>query len=187
MDAAYRRARTALIAATLLTPSTAGALDWEVAIQNRFFLQTLLEEVVRSQLRYPTLTSTTAETAVAYQLHALGKIGGRPIDQMGLQLGIDTGIIEIGSDGVLIDGRDPAETAERTGFLGETFMDLQLGEGGVVELQIGKLRPQIGRGAIFDAYGFGVMLDADGTLLEQAVPVSLRFGALLPEATFDEE
>src|SRR5687768_5357488 len=145
MDAAFNRVSTALLAAMLLTPQRAFAFDWELAIGNRFFLQTLSEEVTRSQLRYPTLTSTTAATAVAYQVHALGMIAGRPIDQMGLQLGIDTGIIEIGNDGVLIDGRDPAETAERTGFLGETLMDLQLGEGGVVEIQLGKLRPHIGR------------------------------------------
>ena len=98
-----------------------------------------------------TLTSSTAVTDVAYQLHAYASIAGRPIDQLGLQLSIDTGIIEVGSEGVLIDGRDPGETAERTGFLGETLMDLQLGEGGVVQIQIGKLRPQIGRSAIFDA------------------------------------
>jgi hypothetical protein len=64
-------------------------------------------------------------------------------------------------------------------------MDLQLVEG-AVQLELGKLRPLIGRGAIFDAYAFGAVLDADGTLLDEPVPVSVRFGALLPDVTFTE-
>jgi hypothetical protein len=122
-----------------------------------------------------------------YQLHLLGRATARPIDALGLHLGVDTGLLGFGSEGATADGRPFDEQAKRTFFLGETYADLQLGETGVLELRAGKLRPRIARGAIFDAYAFGVTADLDYGLEDPDLPWSARAHALLPDASFTSD
>lgn len=169
---------------TVAIPSTAAAVEWELSVDNSFFLESLPEDVLVSRLRFAA-TSTATSDRIAYHLHALGSLAGRPIDEIGLAIGLDTGLIAIG-DRVLINDREPSDALRRTLFLGETFADVQLLEG-TVDLQIGKLRPRIGRGAIFDAYAFGLLIDVDTTLLPDPHPWSARLWAILPNGDISDD
>lgn len=178
------RASSLFCLAATLAPATASAVEWDLTANNRAFQESLPRELVASRLTFSTLTATAAESSIAYQLHVLAQLRGRPIDELGLTIGLDTGLIEIGSRGALIDRTGPLDALERTGLLGATFAELQLGEGGFIQVRAGKLRPRIGDGAIFDAYALGALLDVDLSLRSDALPWSARLWAILPDATF---
>lgn len=163
-------------------------LEAELRVSTRAFGQSIPDEVLFSQLRTGTLSSTTTADRLSIQMHALGRLSGRPVPELGLRLGIDTGLVELatglGDDvELLIDGRDAGTRLEETLFLGESWVELELGRNGVFELRLGKLRPRIGGGAIFDAYAFGARADLDLSLID-AAPISIRAYALLPDGTF---
>lgn len=173
-----------LLFALIAAPSTARALEWELLLSNRFYAESIAEEILEAQLRVPNARNEQPKTHLAYQLHAIGAVRGRPTDLLGLELGLDTGLFDLSKDGLTADGAPIGERAKETLFLGETFVDLQFGETGVVELRAGKLRPRIGAGAIFDAYAFGVTADWDQSLVDRESPWRARLHAMLPDATF---
>lgn len=175
------RAVIAIIA--LAFAPAASALDYELLISNRFYAESISEDILYAQLRVPTATTALSER-IAYQLHVLGTVRGRPIDALGLQLSLDTGLIELGKNGVSADGRELGARFKETLFLGETGLDLQFGETGVVELRAGVIRPNVGAGAIFDAYAFGATIDVDPSLIDPEHPWRYRVHALFPDATF---
>jgi hypothetical protein len=174
--------------ALVATPQAAWAFDAELLTTIQLQREALPQDLVFSQLRYPSLTSTTSAERTSILLHVLAEVRDRPVDSLGLRLGIDSGLLELDLiDGeVRADGRDLGERAKQTFFLGETSADLQLGETGVVEIRAGKLRPRVGSGAIFDAYAFGASIDANLTLLEDPIPAAIRLDVLLPDGTFTE-
>ena len=177
----------AAVLGTSLSPSLGLALDGEIRITSQGFSLHVPEDFVFSA---QSLSSAASSQVSALQFHSFGRISHRPVPELGLQLGIDTGLIEIAwaeSDTqVRIDTR-PADTRIRETFLlGETYVELELGPSGILEIQMGKLRPRLGHGAIYDAYGLGVSADLDLTLLEDEVPFGLRFFVLLPDATFTD-
>lgn len=180
-------AATALFLA--LVPAEAAALEWDAILTQRAFNQSIPEDVLYSALRVTTATRSAARTT--YQLHAAALLEGRPTEVLGLRLGLDTGLIELGGERPLADGRPLGEQARRTLFLGETFGSLQLGPNGVLELRAGKLRPNLGHGAVFHAYAFGLDVDLDLGLLDpssdDASPWSFHAGIFLPDATFTAE
>ncbi|MBK8013889.1 MAG: hypothetical protein IPK13_21375 [Deltaproteobacteria bacterium] len=107
-------------------------------------------------------------------------------DGLFVELGLDSGLFSASAHGVTLDGRAPAEVVAETLMLGETFIAAQVGEAGALEIRLGKLRPHLGEGAIFSAYGFGLLADLDLTLLDapKRLPLSFRVQAYLPDGTF---
>lgn len=187
----YRLRSTPILLAFALAsaPRLSGAVDGELQVSTRGYAQTIPEEVLFSRLRTGPRTATTLAAEVAsVQAHALGHLEHRLIPEVGLRLGLDTGLLEVivsdAEDRLLVDGVDAETRFVETLFLGETYVDLQLGPSGVVEVRLGKLRPRIAAGAVLDAYGFGVDLDVDLSLLEASSPWSFRLLAFLPRATF---
>lgn len=170
--------------ASLAISYNAHAIEWEFNANNRFFFERLPESVTSSRLQFPGITSTTAPSRATYQLHMFGHVSGRPIDALGLQLGLDTGLMEFGDGSPTLDGRPFIDTLERTALLGETHAELQFGQTGWALLRAGKLRPQIGDGAVFDTYAFGATLDLDLDLLSSPIPLSTKLQVLLPDGTF---
>ncbi len=108
----------------------------------------------------------------------------RPIDALGVEVAIDTGLLELGTEGVRGNGQPIGLHARETGFLGKAQLDLELGPNGVVQLQLGKRILRVADGAIFDGYTFGVSLDVDGRFLDEPIPLALHLDAALPDATF---
>jgi hypothetical protein len=168
---------------SLLYATPAAALDWELFVSNRFYAESISEDILYAQLRVPT-SSTALSERIAYQLHVVGSLKGRPADELGLILSLDTGLLEFGSQGISADGAGAGRRFKDTLFLGETGVDLQFGETGVVQILAGKIRPNIGAGAIFDAYAFGATLDIDPSLLAPNDPWRYRLHAIVPDATF---
>jgi hypothetical protein len=175
-----------LTAVWALDPRPAQAWEVEVIGSGRVFRQSLPEDLLYAQLRLPSLTTTVSADRTALQAHGLVELRHRPWDALGIRLGLDTGLLELDlTDGQLLaDGRPLQDRLPETLFLGETSLDWQLGETGVVELRIGKLRPRIGGGAILDAYAFGISADADLRLLPDEWPLEARAYALIPDTTF---
>lgn len=169
-----------------LGPRSAQAWEAELIGSARVFRQSLPEDLLYAQLRLPSLTTTVSSDRTALQVHGLVELRHRPVDALGVRLGLDTGLLELDlTDGQLLaDGRPLQTRLPETLLLGETSLDWQLGETGVVELRIGKLRPRIGGGAILDAYAFGISADADLRLLPEAWPLEARALALIPDTTF---
>lgn len=170
----------------LITPGIARATDWDLIVSNRFYAESLPADVLDAQLRVPSPLSPTSERA-AYQLHVLGAVRTRASDLVGFELSLDSGLIEVSTDGVFADGQRISDRAKETFFLGETVLDLQFGATGVLELRAGKIRPRIGDGAIFDAYAFGLTADWDQSLVDHDNPWRFRLHALLPDATFTSQ
>ena len=160
----------------------AEALEYEMVSGHRLFLQSLSEEVLVSQYFFQR-TSTVTEDRAAHQMFAYARVHGRPFDALGLEIALDTGLIEIGEDGVLGDGRPFGTHAKETLLLGEALFDLQLGEDGVLQIKGGRLRPLLGLGFIYDAYAFGGLVDVDLGLVSE-VPLSITLQAVLPDGTF---
>ncbi|MEO1228531.1 MAG: hypothetical protein AAFZ18_06480 [Myxococcota bacterium] len=180
---------SATLLASLLGSGVLG-LEGELRVSARGFAQSIPEEVLFSQLRTGTLASTTTADRLSLQLHGLGHLEGRPFRELGVRVGLDTGLVELATgfgDGVrvLIDGREAGTRFEETAFIGESWIELELGKNGVFELRLGKLRPRIGAGAIFDAYAFGARVDVDLSLVD-ALPIAFRAHALLPDGTFTD-
>ena len=149
------------------------ALDVSGQTFHRFFSETVSERINRGFL-YPT----------AYQANFRGRLRLRPTDVLTLQLGLDSGLLEIAEQGLRVDGLDFGERARETLFLGRTYSELQLGKNGFLQLRAGKLRPRIAGGALYDAYAFGGFLDLDFSLLSARLPLSLRVSAYLPSGDF---
>ena len=117
----------------------------------------------------------------------LGHLEGRLHPQVGLRIGLDTGLVELGSQGARIDGRDFEDGLKQTLWLGQMWLDLQFGSRGGVRWLTGKLRPSIGGSAVFDQYGFGSVLDIDFGLLGRLTnPWRARLTAILPDGRFTE-
>ena len=170
----------------------AQALDSGLRVSTQGFLSRVPDEVLVSRLRTATLSSASASQQLSLQLHGLGHIAGRPRPELELRLGLDTGLVELlaeeeGPTRVLVDGRAFESAFPETLFLGETFIEGELGRNGVLELRAGKLRPRLGGGALFDAYGLGVYADLDLNLIRRTLPLSFRIWAMIPDATFTSQ
>lgn len=159
--------------------SPAEAVEGEIAGTVRFLHADLSEALLGAQLRYPDLSPEGVASRTAGQLHLLGHVEGRPFDALGLRLGLDSGLVELTSGQVLLDGRSFEERVPETLFLGRTYAELQLGDSGELALRLGKLRPRLGGGAVFDAYAFGLAADLDLGLSRSGPPLSLTGYALL--------
>ncbi|MCK6549678.1 hypothetical protein L6R52_27830 [Myxococcota bacterium] len=164
-------------------PLVARAAEWEVALTNRLFSERMAEDLFSAQIRPRGVTVETS-TRTAYQAHLLARAAFRPVPRVGLELGIDTGLVELGADGALADGRPLADRAKETWFLGETYTSVELGASGEILVRAGKLRTRIARGAIFDSYALGVDADVDLGLSDGESPWRFALRALLPDATF---
>ncbi len=185
------RARRALTAAAALTALGAApdahAFEASLYTRHRFFAESLAEEVTRTQPRY-SRTSTDAlgrlDRELAYQLQVVGRLAVRPVDWLGLEVGLDTGLVSLGRGGARMDGIALGERLKETLLLGETFAELQLGEAGMVQVRAGKLIVAVGDGVVFDGYGLGVELDVDPSYADPEWQVFGRARALLADATF---
>lgn len=177
-------ATIATLVALISSPAT--AQTYEGALRQRFFTLTQSSDVFQAQLRYPEATSTDPSTHTSYQLGILGSVSGRPTDIVGLRFGIDSGLLDISSEGLRIDGGSAQDRAQQTLFLGESWVDVQLGPSGVLEVKLGKLRPRVGHGLVFDAYAWGLSVDVDLTLPDIA-PTAFRFLAIFPSGQLVQE
>ncbi|MBI4820333.1 MAG: hypothetical protein HY791_28970 [Deltaproteobacteria bacterium] len=169
--------------AALLSSQNAIAAEWSFATTSRFFAQTLSEEILVSQ-DFRSRTSTLTADRLEYQLILGGTFDFRPIDELGVHLALNSGLIAFGSDGVFGDGLALKDHAKRTLFLGRVSADAQLGESGVLELEAGRVRQEIGRGLIYDAYGFGLSADLDFALLPDVFPLRMFVCGLIPDGSF---
>lgn len=185
------RTSVATLLALLGAPvGPAFAQQGELQLSAQGYAVNIPEEVLFARIRSATLSSTSAASSYALQLHAFGHVEGRPVPALRLRLGLDTGLVSVSDEAgveVLIDGRPAGERVEATWLLGETFAELELGDTGVVLVRAGKLRPRIGDGALFDAYALGALVDIDLSLLPQPAPVRVKTWALLPDATFSAQ
>lgn len=180
----------ALAAAVLLaltcSPRAAAALDLSLYTQHRGYAETLPDAVAFAQparLR-STVTSTGGSRQLAYQFVVIGRLAGRPLPWLSLELGLDSGLIGLGKGGVTLDGIGFGARLKETGMLGETFAELQLGEEGVVMIRAGKLLLDVGGGAVLSGYALGLELDVDASYGDPDWPWFARARALLPAATF---
>lgn len=169
----------ALLFAPLFVPVDARAVEVRAGLEQRAFALRAPLSLLLSQLRYPGLQDPTQTSRLAYQLRGTAELEGRPVDSLGLRLGLDTGLLELGTDGALLDGRAPADQLPRTLLLGETWGEWQAGDGALL-VRAGKWRARLGEGAIFDAYAFGVMLDLDLGLALEHHPWQARAQVLFP-------
>lgn len=172
------------ISALASAPSTAFALKADLVQSHRFFLQYLPQALDASAVRHPWVTSQEGLHRREYQLHLRARLKGRPLDSLGLRLGLDTGLLSLSSEGARIDGRDIDRAIIETGLLGETHAEWQLGTAGFVMVRMGKLRPEVAGGAIYDAYALGVMVDVDLSYLDAPPDIFMRAHLLLPDASF---
>jgi hypothetical protein len=172
--------------ALVFIASASSASEIEIDATQRFFSASIPEALQLSAVR----SAVSAEVAgasvpsISYQLSLQLAILGRPIDVLGLRLGLDTGLLDVSKDGLRIDFREGTKAWGETGALGETWAELQLGAQGTVLLRAGKLRPRLGGGAVFDAYAFGVYADVDLRLAPAGPPWFFRAHAVLPDGTF---
>jgi hypothetical protein len=184
------RGAQACAVAALLTfacsPSAAWALDLSLYTQHRGYAETLPDAVAFAQparLR-STITSTGGSRQLAYQFVVVGRLAGRPLPWLSLELGLDSGLIGLGKGGVTLDGGSFGARLKETGMLGETFAEVQLGEEGVVMIRAGKLLLDVGGGAVLSGYALGLELDVDASYAAPDWPWFARARALLPDATF---
>ncbi len=168
-----------------LTAAPRGARAFEVGLETaqRGFAERIPATLRLTRLRFPT-TSTAVDARVAYQARLVAWARHRPFDALGVEIAIDTGLLEVGTEGVRGNGLPIGVHARETGFLGKTQLDLELGPNGLVQLQLGKRVLRVADGAIFDGYTFGASLDVDGRFLDEPIPLYLRLDAALPDATF---
>jgi hypothetical protein len=185
--------RVGLICATVsafmvsaVSPRFAGAVEAEVFGRARAFYDRLPDAFAATRLTREPVDTPGASERLSAQLFAAGRIWGQPVPGLVLQLGLDTGLIDVSGDGVFGDGRELDRHAAETLFLGETFVDVQPLEDGSFLLRAGKLRPRFGRGAIFDAYAFGARADWDLRLTDRGPPLRFELWGGVPSARFDD-
>lgn len=176
-------ARTLVVLALIVAAPSAQALDASLYTRHRFYAESLADAVTRAKLPFAR-TSTRASSELAYQLQVLASIDGRPADWLGLHIGVDSGLIGFGGSGATGNGAPIADHAKETLFLGETYAEAQLGEGGFFLLRAGKTIATVGDGAVFDGYALGVEIDVDGSYADADVGLFGRVAAHLPDATF---
>ncbi len=180
-----------LLAAVSLSappPIIAASTDYGLTVTQRGFVQHLSREILFSRLRLPGTVDASVEEQASYQLHLLGHYQYRFSPPLSLNLGIDTGLLELADemDVFRIDAREPGEAVKHSFLLGETYLEYQMGNYGLVELRAGKLRPRIGAGAIFDAYALGAQIDVDLSLHPNLPPLHGRIHALWPDASISD-
>lgn len=172
-----------MLAPILLAAGVASALEVEWTTEHRFFAEELPLELLLTRVR-ATETSTESTGRAVYQGRVSVSLRGRPVDALGLELGLDSGLFEIGRTGVFSDGQKVGEHARQTFFLGQTLIDLELGDTGVVAIRAGKKLTRIADGVLFDGYALGLDVDVDLSLLDPDSPWRARLDAILPDATF---
>lgn len=184
-----RPGKIALIVLSLLAakPAPAHAVEAEVYGRARLFYERLPDAFLATRLTREPEVVTGANDLASGQLFAVGRVWGQALPALGWQLGFDTGLISVDERGATGDGVALGTHVLQTWLLGETFLDLQPIRDGRLLMRAGKLRPQIGAGAIFDAYAFGGLVDYDLRYTPGAPPVALRAFAGLPSGRFDEE
>ncbi|MBI2374289.1 MAG: hypothetical protein HYV07_09835 [Deltaproteobacteria bacterium] len=166
-----------------LAAQPALALEASFSTSQRVFAQSLSEEVLVSQ-DFRARTSTLTADRFEYQFFLSAALDHRPVDALGLHFGVSSGLVAFSHDGAFGDGLPLADHAKRTLFLGRVSAELELGETGVFELELGRLREDVGRGLIYDAYAFGLVADADLGLLPERWPWHLRLAGLVPDGSF---
>ncbi len=181
------RRRTALIVFALgagwAGPSAdAQAQSWQLGARVGGSSERLPLEL--SQTRFvPGTTLPETTTDYALRMRAFGEWRDRPVDRLGLTLGIDTGLLEVYEGGIRLDRRSFDTQVARTFLLGRVMAELQLGRDGFIAVRGGRTRPRIGEGAVFDAYAFELEVDVDLDVIDIA-PVSVLAKVILPDGTF---
>ena len=190
--AAVARAFAGALCGLWAAAAPAGAAPPELdvrALARGYALETPPELLV-SRLRTAAAPPEDPDGFVAPQLVLEARVHHRPMPRFAWFLGVDTGLVEYlereGSSPILADGLPIGERAAETGLLGEVGASVQIGPSGVVELTGGRLRRRLAEGALYDAYGLGIEVDADLELVDPELPVRLRLLALLPNASFTE-
>lgn len=137
-----------------------------------------------------------SDRTTALELSAQAGVRGHLGGPVWGRLGVDTGLLSFvaldlgGLDRqveVLGDGRPIGTHASQTAFLGETYVDLQPDRNGVVRVRAGKLFADVGWGAIFTAYAFGVDADLNLRYLPRPAALRVRTFALLPDGRFTND
>lgn len=179
-------ASLALSAGVVGSAGPAAAFDASLYTRHRFFGELLSDEVILTQPRYARVDDrpTGRQQELAYQLQVVARIAGRPADWLGLEVGIDSGVLSFGRGGTLADGLPIGARLTETLLLGETFAELQLGEAGLFQLRAGKLIAEVGDGVLLHGYALGVELDVDPSYADPEISTFGRLRILLPDATF---
>lgn len=162
--------------------------SWSVHLLQRFRQESIPEALTRSMLRGPDIPLAPSDHFAAYEAHLLGQIERRLTEAVFVDLSLDSGLLSASSRGLTLDGRPADEAIGETLLLGETFVEGQIGETGWLAIQAGKLRPNLGDGALFNAYAFGFLVDLDLTLLDapDRLPLSFRVQAYMPDGTISK-
>jgi len=168
-------------------PRPAVALEAEAFGQTRAFYERLPEAFLASRLtREPEATPGSTDR-LSGQLFLAGRVWDQPFPGLVWNVGLDTGLLDLSGAALTGDGRVIEDHLAETWLLGATYVDVQPFADGSLVLRAGKLRPQIGNGAIFDAYGLGGLVDLDLRYTESELPFALRVWGGLPSGRFDGE
>ena len=168
----------------LATASAAPAhgQSWRAGLRLGGSAERLPQELSESRFVSGTSLPDT-RTTYALRLRFFGEVSGRPLNRLGLTLGVDTGLVEFSDRGIRLDRRDFVAQLERTWMLGDVTAEVQLGPAGVVAVRAGRLRTRLGEGAVYDAYAFGAVIDIDLDVVELP-PFNFTAKVLLPDGTF---
>ncbi len=172
-----------LVVALTAPPSTALAWDWSLSTQHAFVARALPEVVESALLRQPA-GSDAAVSRAAYRLSAFGRLRGRPVPRLGLQLGLDSGLLELDGDGPYPSAAQVGELARESLLLGATHVESELGSDGEVLVRVGKLLGPIASPAIFDAYALGAVIDVDPSFGDPDAAWRVHLSAVLPDPSF---
>lgn len=156
----------------------ADALEYEASVSQAFFTQSLPDEMVYALFRVPRSTRTDL-SRTTYQIHGQASLTGRPTDVLGLRLSLDTGPIELDGGGLHPDNDLVLGLMQDSLLLGETYIEAQLGEAGVLQIRAGKLLTTVGHRALFSSYALGVSLDWDPSFADRDAALRLHASALL--------
>lgn len=164
-------------------PSPALAWDWSLGTQHAFVARALPEVVESALLRQPA-GSDAAVSRAAYRLSAFGRLRGRPVPRLGLQLGLDSGLLELDADGPYPSAEVVGALARESLLLGATHLEAELGSDGEVLVRVGKLLGPIASPAIFDAYALGAVIDVDPSFGDPDAAWRVHLSAVLPDPSF---
>ncbi|HOX43985.1 MAG TPA: hypothetical protein PK668_10305 [Myxococcota bacterium] len=139
---------------------------------------------------------------LGYSLFAGARLAVRYEDTASLALALDSGelkfpalsryspapLCRLGDPrcGATSNGQAALDEAAETGFVRELYLALHLGQGGWLDVRLGKFLASAAAGFVLDNHALGVALDAD-LELGFDLPARVALDALLPDGRFVQE